>query len=57
MGRQANPKGLDLGLASDCPGRAFPAAAAAPSLAAGRRTAGDGSVLNVVMPPEKALPL
>jgi hypothetical protein len=41
MGRQANPKGLDLGLASDCPGRAFSHSGGKfASLAAGHR-AGD----------------
>jgi hypothetical protein len=41
VGRQANPKGLDLGLASDCPGRAFSRSGGKfASLAAGHR-AGD----------------
>jgi hypothetical protein len=41
VGRQANPKGLDLGLASDCPGRAFSHSGGKfASLAAGHR-AGD----------------
>ena len=41
MGRQANPKGLDLGLALDYPGRAFSRSGGKfASLAAGHR-AGD----------------
>ena len=56
MGRQANPKGLDLGPALDYPGRASSRSGGKFASLAAATARAIGSVLNVVMATEEALP-